>query len=108
MSDDADHISTLESETLEAESREAWLLDEQLVSDLHGAALSGAVSSARYLRALGARPRLAGALEERLVRGAKDGDRRAREELVEAFLPLIAGVARVYRGSHSITRIELM
>jgi RNA polymerase sigma factor (sigma-70 family) len=107
MSDDADHISTLESETLEAESREAWLLDEQLVSDLRGAALSGAVSSARYLRELGARPRLPGALEERLVRSAKD-DRRAREELVEAFLPLIAGVARVYRGSRSITRIELM
>jgi len=42
------------------------------------------------------------------VWAAKDGDRRAREELVEAFLPLIAGVARVYRGSQSITRVELM
>jgi RNA polymerase primary sigma factor len=28
--------------------------------------------------------------------------------LVEAFLPLIAGVARVYRGSPTITRVELM
>jgi RNA polymerase sigma factor (sigma-70 family) len=42
------------------------------------------------------------------VLAAKGGDRRAREELVEAFLPLIAGVARVYRGSPSITRVELM
>ena len=32
----------------------------------------------------------------------------AREELVEAFLPLVAGVARVYRGSASITRVELL
>ncbi len=48
------------------------------------------------------------ATERRLVQAAKDGDRRAREELVEAFLPLIAGVARVYRGSPSITRVELM
>jgi RNA polymerase sigma factor (sigma-70 family) len=37
-----------------------------------------------------------------------DGDPRAREELVEAFLPLIAGIARVYRGSSSITRVELL
>ena len=27
---------------------------------------------------------------------------------MEAFLPLIAGVARVYRGSEAITRVELM
>jgi RNA polymerase sigma factor (sigma-70 family) len=42
------------------------------------------------------------------VQAAQEGDRRAREELVEAFLPLIAGVARVYRGSRTITRVELM
>ena len=27
---------------------------------------------------------------------------------MEAFLPLIAGVARVYRGSRTISRLELM
>jgi len=43
-----------------------------------------------------------------LIDAAQAGDRRAREELVEAFLPLIAGVARVYRGSQAITRVELM
>jgi RNA polymerase sigma factor (sigma-70 family) len=47
-------------------------------------------------------------VERRLVDAAQAGDRRAREELVEAFLPLIAGVARVYRGSRTITRLELM
>jgi RNA polymerase primary sigma factor len=43
-----------------------------------------------------------------LIDAAQAGDRRAREELGEAFLPLIAGVARVYRGSQVITRLELM
>jgi RNA polymerase sigma factor (sigma-70 family) len=60
------------------------------------------------LQLLGERPRLPDATERRLVQAAKGGDRRAREELVEAFLPLIAGVARVYRGSPLITRVELM
>jgi RNA polymerase primary sigma factor len=47
-------------------------------------------------------------VERQLVQAARAGDRRAREQLVEAFLPLIAGVARVYRGSPTITRLELM
>jgi len=57
---------------------------------------------------LGTRPRLPVAVEGRLIRAAQAGHRRAREELVEAFLPLIAGVARVYRASETITRLELM
>jgi RNA polymerase sigma factor (sigma-70 family) len=48
------------------------------------------------------------AVERRLVQAAKGGDRQAREQLVEAFLPLIAGVARVYRSSGGIKRTELM
>ncbi|MFL5863057.1 MAG: RNA polymerase sigma factor RpoD/SigA [Solirubrobacteraceae bacterium] len=105
---DDDQITPRESEALEAESRQARLLDEQLAGDLHGDRLTGATSSAGYLRALGDRPRLPRSLEDRLVEAAKSGDRRAREELVESFLPLIARVARVYRGSPSITRVELM
>ena len=54
------------------------------------------------------RARLPAGVERRLIDAAQAGDRRAREELVEAFLPLIAGVARVYRGSQAITRVELM
>src|SRR5205807_6565939 len=57
---------------------------------------------------LGDRPRLPIAAERRLVAAAQRGDRRAREELVEAFLPLVAGVTRVYRASGTISRLELM
>lgn len=108
MPAETDHISQHESETLEAESRDARAGDSQLATDLRRGAFGGPTSSAVQLQQLGQRPRLPAATERRLVQAAKDGDRRAREQLVEAFLPLIAGVARVYRGSPSITRVELM
>jgi RNA polymerase primary sigma factor len=108
MSANADHITQHESETLETESLDARTLDRQLATELRGSPLEGPTSSACHLRELGDRPRLPIATERRLAQAAKDGDRRAREELVEAFLPLIAGVARVYRGSPSITRVELI
>ena len=62
------------------------------------------VTCVTSVTARGSRRRRAAAL----IDAAQAGDRRAREELVEAFLPLIAGVARVYRGSRTITRLELM
>jgi RNA polymerase primary sigma factor len=105
---DADQIMQVESELLEAESREARVLDQQLADGLRRRRLVGETSSGEYLQGLGDRPRLPVAVEGRLVAAAQAGDRRAREELVEAFLPLIAGVARVYRGSSTITRTELM
>jgi RNA polymerase primary sigma factor len=104
----ADHITQHESETLEIESVDARALDRQLATELRRSALEKPTSSAAHLRELGERPRLPVTTERRLVHAAQDGDLRAREELVEAFLPLIAGVARVYRGSPSITRVELM
>ncbi len=52
--------------------------------------------------------RLTDAEERRLVLAAKDGDEARRAELVEAFMPLIASVARAYRGSPSGERRELM
>ena len=51
---------------------------------------------------------LAPARERELVLGAAAGDRGACEELVEAFLPAIAGVARRYRGTHSVQHSELL
>jgi RNA polymerase sigma factor (sigma-70 family) len=39
---------------------------------------------------------------------AAAGDAAARESLVEAFLPLIGGIARGYRASSGIARLELM
>jgi RNA polymerase primary sigma factor len=56
----------------------------------------------------GARRRLTDAEERRLVLAAKEGDEPRRAELVEAFMPLIARVARAYRSSPSVDRRELM
>jgi RNA polymerase primary sigma factor len=108
MATDIEHISHEESQRLAGESRAARTLDQELASDLRHRRLGGETSSSGYLRELGERPRLPLALERRLIEAAQAGDRRAREELVEAFLPLVAGVARVYRGSGAITRLELM
>jgi RNA polymerase sigma factor (sigma-70 family) len=54
------------------------------------------------------RRRLTDAEERRLVLAAKEGDEARRAELVKAFMPLIASVARAYRGSPSVERRELM
>ena len=108
MATDIEHISHEESEGLAGESRAARVLDQELAGELRRRRLGGDTSSAGYLRELGERPRLPVALERRLIEAAQAGDRRAREELVEAFLPLVAGVARVYRGSGAISRLELM
>jgi RNA polymerase primary sigma factor len=53
-------------------------------------------------------PRLTPALERELVVAAKAGDDAARDELIAAFQPLIASVARIYRGSAAVDRRELM
>jgi RNA polymerase primary sigma factor len=108
MATDTEQISHEESEGLATESRAARVLDQELAGDLRHRRLGGETSSAGYLQELGERPRLPLALERRLIKAAQAGDRRAREELVEAFLPLVAGVARVYRSSGAITRLELM
>jgi len=108
MSAEADQITHEESEGLASESRAARALDQQLARGLRHRRLGGQTSSADYLRELGDRPRMPVALERQLVEAAQAGDRRAREQLVEAFLPLIASVARVYRSSPTITRLELM
>jgi RNA polymerase primary sigma factor len=108
MASESDHITHDESELLQAQSLAARGLDEDLAAGLRYRQLGGETSSAGYLRDLSDRPRLPAAVERRLIDAAQAGDRRAREELVEAFLPLIAGVARVYRGSQAITRLELM
>jgi RNA polymerase primary sigma factor len=47
------------------------------------------------------------AAELELVERAQRGGPREREELVEAFLPMIAGVARAYRRSTAVDREEL-
>jgi RNA polymerase primary sigma factor len=64
--------------------------------------------TARHLREMDQRARFGSRLERKLVRAAEQGDEVARDRLVEAFLPLIASVARVYRNSGSVARGELM
>ncbi|HET9105350.1 MAG TPA: RNA polymerase sigma factor RpoD/SigA [Solirubrobacteraceae bacterium] len=108
MAPDLHQITHDESARLQAESRAARARDRELADDLRRRRPEGETSSAAYLRGLSARPRLPAADERRLVAAAQAGDRRAREQLVEAFLPLIAGLARVYRSSSAITRLELM
>jgi RNA polymerase sigma factor (sigma-70 family) len=56
----------------------------------------------------GFRGRLGAEQERRLVAAAAAGDTAAREKLVEAFLPAIAAVARLYRGSATVERAELL
>jgi RNA polymerase sigma factor (sigma-70 family) len=46
--------------------------------------------------------------ERELLLAAKRGDHDASDELVDAYMPLIATVARLYRGSAVVTRDELM
>src|SRR5204862_6092604 len=103
---DADKISAAERHALEAESRSAGARDDELAAELGREWLGRATASAGYLRGLGERPRLPLETERRLVHAAKEGDVRAREELVEAFVPLLAGGERAYRGSPALSRVE--
>jgi RNA polymerase sigma factor (sigma-70 family) len=47
-------------------------------------------------------------LEQELVLAAENGDADARAKLIEAFTPLMASMARIYRGSPAVNRGELM
>jgi RNA polymerase sigma factor (sigma-70 family) len=50
----------------------------------------------------------AGTDERAVVEAAQRGDGRERGELVRAYLPRIAGIARDYRGARAVSREELM
>jgi RNA polymerase primary sigma factor len=54
------------------------------------------------------RDRLAAAAERELVLAARHGGAAEREELVEAFVPLVGSVARIYRSRAQVDRAELM
>jgi RNA polymerase primary sigma factor len=76
-------------------------------SAVKGSTTLGAAALSR-LSGAGQRRRLTPALERKLVLAAKRGDPGARGQLVETFLPLIASVARIYRGSRAVEHAELM
>jgi RNA polymerase sigma factor (sigma-70 family) len=97
-----------ESSAIAAEVQRGRALDRAIARRLdHRDSTAHAVTSG-YIQELGQRGGLPRSVEQRLVRAATGGDRQARAELVEAFLPLIATVARNYRSTQAITRTELM
>ncbi len=92
-----------DEDTHATEQREA---DRALVAEMP--AVSAVEGDSAYLGELDRRPRLPGGLERELITAAQAGDARAREELIEAFLPLIAGDARLYRQAPGVDRGELI
>jgi len=105
---DGNGFTIEESETVAAEVQRARMLDRGVARSLDQRHSATRPASGSAIHALGERARLPAALERRLLDEAIAGDRRARAELVEAFLPLIAGVAATYRSSSRVTRTELM
>jgi len=101
-------FSAGESEALASEAERSGRLDRAIARRLSDRHAPPQAVSHQYIYDLGQRRRLPAHVEQRLIREAIAGDRGARAELVEAFLPLIGTVARTYRGSPQITRNELM
>lgn len=97
-----------ESTAIAAEAKRGRELDRELVGELEHRHSTTAELSGAYVHQLGQRARLPASAEARLVRAASTGDAEARAELVEAFLPLIGSVARNYRATKQVTRVELM
>lgn len=81
--------------------------DRQLARDLGRPEPRRATTSGGYIDTLGQAPAAATQVEPALVARAQSGDAHARAELIEACMPLIAGVARTYR-SDQIQRQELL
>ena len=93
---------------LAASAARSRAADRQVALALGRPGPSAAVTTAGYLDALGRRAPLSATVERELIEAAQRGDATARSRLVEAFMPLIASVARVYRDSPRIDRLELL
>lgn len=114
MSDPGSHSITAEpedraegAEELRAEVARGQELDRDLAGDIGRRAPLRRVVAGGYIEELGRRPQLAEGDERRLVLAAKAGDRAARAQLVETFMPLISAIARTYR-SGQVQRLELL
>ena len=59
-------------------------------------------------RCRGERLALSVSQQGELVRAAQTGDEAARDRLIESFMPLVGGVARIYHGSPAVDHGELM
>lgn len=103
-----DEMTAAEAEAIVASAWKARGADQELARQLERPAATGTAATTRYLSELTRRPVLPDALERELVERAQAGDAVARARLVEAFLPRIGSVARLYRESPGIDRVELM
>jgi RNA polymerase primary sigma factor len=97
-----------ETEELVDAAWRARLADRDLAARLGRPEATGPGANTSYLKSLATGPSLPTSVEARLVRAAKSGDATARARLVEAFLPQISQVARVYRETPRIQRLELL
>ena len=104
----SEQFSAEEAEAIETEAWRRRLLDRELASLLDEPEPTARAATSRYLREVAGRPGIPPGIEHELVRAAKGGDGAAKAKLIEAFLPLIASVARIYRSSQAVDRIELM
>ena len=99
--------ATSATSELRAEISRGQRLDRDLARELGRREPVRSSAAGEYVETLGRRPPLSPADERRLVLAAKSGDRAARAQLVEAFMPLIAAAARTYRSVH-VQRLELL
>ena len=97
-----------EGEELVAAATRSRAADRELAAALDRAGPSGPAATTGYLDELDRRATLGEARERELILAAQAGDADARAQLVEAFMPLIASTARVYRDSRSVERTELL
>jgi RNA polymerase sigma factor (sigma-70 family) len=95
------------ADELGAEISRGQLLDRDLARDIGRDVPARSAVAGAYLRALGGRPLLPQDAERRLVLAAQRGDRAARAQLVEVFMPFISRIARTYRSGH-VQRLELL
>ena len=95
-------------EQVQADASRNRRLDRDLARELGRPDPATAAVGAGYLRRLSDRPSLSAAAERELIARAQRGDGAARAQLVEAFLPSIAALARTYRSSPAVQRTELL
>jgi RNA polymerase primary sigma factor len=107
VSDRRDNAADDDVEQLRADIDAGEVQDRRLAGDLGRPRPSRPRSTGAFVASLDERPVLSPEHEQRLVRAAQSGDARARAEVIEAYMPLISGMARTYR-SGQVHRQELL
>jgi RNA polymerase primary sigma factor len=101
-------LTGAEGGELAASAARSRVADREVALALGRPEPSGPAATVGYLDELGRRAPLSRDVECRLVSAAQAGDANARARLIEAFTPLIASVARMYRDSARVERVELL